>query len=143
MKPPVHRIIIFPGTFVTHGKRGHGSLSPIVRYVMNNGIPWPTIGAVDKRVKVSPVLLVEEFSEAIAAGRGVWGYEGCSLFALCAGFDFEINIMSGREFLGVYLGDSCQGWGGSRKFLKKLLEGLLTPFYLYFNTLWRVGYIAV
>jgi hypothetical protein len=143
MEASVHGIIIFAGTVITHGKTSHGGLWPIVRYVINYGIPGPAIGAVDKRVKVSPVLLVEEFSEAIAAGCCVWGYEGCSLFALCAGFDFEINIMSGREFLGVYLGDSCQGWGGSRKFLKKLLEGLLTPFYLYFNTLWRVGYIAV
>jgi len=96
METSVHGIIIFARTVITHGKNGHGGLWPIVRYVLNYGIAWPAIGAVDKRVKVSPILLVEQFSEAIAAGCCVWGYEGCSLFALFAGFDFEIIIISGR-----------------------------------------------
>jgi len=96
MEASVHGIIIFAGTVITHGKTSHGGLGPIVRYVVNYGIPWPAIGAVDKRVKVSPVLLVEEFSEAIVAGCCVWGYEGCSLFTLFAGFDFEIVIISDR-----------------------------------------------
>jgi hypothetical protein len=96
METSVHGIIIFAGTVITHGKNGHGGLGPVVRYVVNYGIPWPTIGAVDERVKVSPVLLVEEFSEAIATGCCVWGYEGCSLFALFTGFDLEINIIGGR-----------------------------------------------
>jgi hypothetical protein len=96
METSVHRIIIFAGTVITHGKSGHGGLWPIVRYVVNYGIAWSAIGAVDKRVTVSSVLLVEEFSEAIAAGCCVRGYEGCSLFALFAGFNFEIIIISGR-----------------------------------------------
>jgi hypothetical protein len=96
METSVHGIVIFAGTVITHGKTSHGGLWPVVRYVINYGIPGPAIGAVDEGVKVSPVLPVEEFSEAIATGCCVWGYEGCSLFALFTGFDLEIIIISGR-----------------------------------------------
>jgi hypothetical protein len=96
METSVHRIIIFTGTVITHGKGGHGGLWPVVRYVVNYGIPRPAIGAVDKGVKIAPVLLVKEFSEAIATSCCVWGYEGCPFFALFTGFDLETIIMSGR-----------------------------------------------
>ena len=88
--------MIFPGALLTHGKGGHGGLWSVVRHVFNDGIARPAIGAVDKRVKVSPVLPVKEFSEAVTAGRRVWGYEGCALFAFFAGFDFETRVISGR-----------------------------------------------
>jgi hypothetical protein len=106
MKPSVHGIVIFARTLFTHGESGHGGLWSIVRYIVNYGIPWPAIGAVDKRVKVSPVLPVEEFSKAVAAGCRIWGYEDCSPFPLFAGFDFEIRIISGRQFLSVYPSNS-------------------------------------
>jgi hypothetical protein len=96
MKTAVHGIIVFAGTLIAHGKSSHGGLWSVVGYVVNYGVPRPTIGAIDKGVKVSSVLLVDEFSEAIATGCCVWGYEGCSFFALFAGFDLEIIIISGR-----------------------------------------------
>jgi hypothetical protein len=135
--------MIFTGTFFTHGKGGHGGFRSVVRHVTNYGIARPAIGTVNKRVQVSPVLLVKEFPEAVAAGCCVWGYKDCSLFALFAGFYFETGIIGGRQFLGVYLSNNRQGWGRFGKFLKKALEGHLAPFYFYFNTLWRVGHIAV
>ncbi len=116
MKAPIERIMVFTITVIAHGKDSHGGLWPVVRYIVNYGVPRTTIGAVDKGVQVSPVLLVKEFPEAIGAGCCVGRYEGCSLFTLFAGFNLETIVISCGQFLGVYLGNSCQWRGQFREF---------------------------
>jgi hypothetical protein len=143
MKTPVQGIVVLPSAVVAHVKNSHGGFWPVIRNIADYGVPWPTIGAVDKGIEVSPVLLVKEFLEAIAAGCCVRRYEGCSPFPLFTGFDLEIVIISGRQFLGVYLGNACQWWGCLREFFEKMLKSFLASFYLYFYTSRCVSYIAV
>jgi hypothetical protein len=111
MKTSVKRIVIFAGAIVTHSKDCHGGFGPVIGNVVNDGVSWSAVGAVNERIEVSPVLRLKEFPEAIAAACCVRRYEGCSLFTLFAGLDLESAVGSGREFLSFYLGNACQRWG--------------------------------
>jgi hypothetical protein len=143
MKTSIKRIIIFAGAVVTHSKDCHGGFGPVIRNVVNDGVSWPAVGAVNERIEVSSVLWVKEFLEAIAAGCCVRGYEGCSLFALLAGFDFESAVGSGREFLSFYLGNACQRRGRFREFFEKMVKSISASLHLKCNAFRRVGYVAV
>jgi hypothetical protein len=53
--------MIFPLTVIAHGKDGHGGFGPVIRNIIDDRVPWTTIGAVYEWVEVPSVLLVEEF----------------------------------------------------------------------------------
>jgi hypothetical protein len=143
MKTSIKRIMIFAGAVVTHRKDCHGGFGPVIGDVVNDGVSWPTVGAVNERIEVSSVLRVKKFLEAIAAGCCVRRYEGCSLFALLASFDLESAVGSGRKFLGFYLGNACQRRGRFREFFEKMVKTISASLHLKFHAFWRVGYVAV
>jgi hypothetical protein len=143
MKTSVKRIVIFAGAIVTHSKDCHGGFGPVIGNVVNDGVSWSAVGAVNERIEVSPVLRLKEFPEAIAAGCCVRRYEGCSLFTLLAGLDLESAVGSGREFLSFYLGNACQRRGRFREFFEKMVESISASLHLKFHALRRVGYVAV
>jgi hypothetical protein len=143
MKTSVKRIVIFAGAIVTHSKDCHGGFGPVIGNVVNDGVSWSAVGAVNERIEVSPVLRLKEFPEAIAAACCVRRYEGCSLFTLFAGLDLESAVGSGREFLSFYLGNACQRRGRCRQFFEKMVESISASLHLKFHALRRVGYVAV
>jgi hypothetical protein len=143
MKTSVKRIVIFAGAIVTHSKDCHGGFGPVIGNVVNDGVSWSAVGAVNERIEVSPVLRLKEFPEAIAADCCVRRYEGCSLFTLFAGLDLESAVGSGREFLSFYLGNACQRRGRCRQFFEKMVESISASLHLKFHALRRVGYVAV
>jgi hypothetical protein len=54
-----------------HGKNAHSRLIPVVRHILNNGKAWPTIRAVNERILVASVGVIEEFSQAFITGGSV------------------------------------------------------------------------
>jgi len=61
MKSAVSGILIFVMAYRAHRERSHGRFTPVIRDVPDDGEPWPTEGAVDKRVAISEILCREKF----------------------------------------------------------------------------------
>ena len=56
-----YRIIIFLCTIRTHRKLFHTSPLTVIRQRIQYRQPWPTAGAVNKRMQISPILRVKHF----------------------------------------------------------------------------------
>ena len=52
---------------MTHLELSHSRIVSIIRYILNNGEAWPTVGAVDERIQVTTVVGIEQLPEAISA----------------------------------------------------------------------------
>ena len=61
MKTAMQRVLIFLLTLRAHGKRGHGSFSPVIWYIFNNGKAGTTISTVYKWVSVSAIRRISDF----------------------------------------------------------------------------------
>src|SRR5215216_2392856 len=75
MKTSICWILIFSFAIGTHRKRCHRGLWAVIGNVFDNSETWPTVGAVDERVSVAPIVRVEYLTQAIRADgniRGDW-----------------------------------------------------------------------
>jgi hypothetical protein len=59
MKTAIQRVLIFRLAGRTHLEGGHGGQGTIIRHIRNNGKTGTAVGAVGKRVSISPVFGVK------------------------------------------------------------------------------------
>ena len=64
-------IVVFFLTGRTHGKNGHGGHGPVVRNIFDDGKARPAIGAIDKRVAVTPVGRIKQFGQTIGTNGNI------------------------------------------------------------------------
>src|SRR5436190_14714550 len=73
MKASVARVLVLRPTSAAHREPTHGRVGPIVRNSLDDREAWSTVGAVDERIAIATVRLIEQFAQAIAASGDVRG----------------------------------------------------------------------
>ena len=71
VKPAVHGIIIFSLALGTHLKVSHGGFGPVIGDIIDDGVTGTAVGAVNKRVLITPVPRVQQFLQAVIANGHV------------------------------------------------------------------------
>ncbi|MBA7629689.1 hypothetical protein ES703_37193 [subsurface metagenome] len=72
MKAPIQRVIVFLLTLRAHFKPTHGGQGTVVRDVLDDSEPQPTIGTVSKGIMEATVSRREELSFTILTGSDIW-----------------------------------------------------------------------
>src|SRR3990172_1855349 len=65
--------MIFRSAIIAKRETSHRCVGSVVRNVFDNRKAWSAVGAVDERVKKTPIRRVQELSETIGANRDIWG----------------------------------------------------------------------
>ena len=134
MKPAIKRVMIFPFTLRTQGKRLHGCLVTVVGNILNDGEAGAAVGAVYERIAVSSVGRVKQLPETIIthiAVRGNKRHPVCERFTFMNGKSFITNE---RNFLLQDGEDTGQGRGVILYLREKIIERLCRTFYFNFHT---------
>jgi hypothetical protein len=96
MESPVGRIMVFTPARLTHGKRLHGSLRPVIGDRFYNAEPGAAVRAVDKGIGIASVSAVIQFGQTLPAKSNVRRDRCGGLSAAAAGDDGK----TGRYFIG-------------------------------------------
>ena len=67
----VFRIFVFDAAGFTHPEPGHRRIQSVVRQRRDNGKPRTAIGAVNKRVAITPIGRIVHFAQTILADREI------------------------------------------------------------------------
>ncbi len=67
VKSPVGRVFIFRPAGWTHGEAGHRGPRAVVRQLLDDRPPRPAVGAIGKRIPVTPLGRVADFGQALMA----------------------------------------------------------------------------
>ncbi len=68
----VRWVVVLGLAAVAHQERGHGRERPVVRGLSGDGETGPTIGAVDERVAIAPVLWIVHFGTTVGTDFEIW-----------------------------------------------------------------------
>ena len=68
VKPPIHRILILPGTIRAHRKWPHRGARPVIRHIGDDRVPRATVRAIGKRIPIMAINRIENLPPAISTG---------------------------------------------------------------------------
>src|ERR1700739_2571763 len=109
VKPAVQRIAIFRFACGTLFEASHGRVWAIVRKFLDYTEPRPAVRAVSKRIAISPVRRIQEFTQAIRTSRDVRKNECCLWPRIVAIPNLEALIAGNVEEGGLEALDDRQG----------------------------------
>ena len=89
VKPPVSGIRIFGPAFIAHFKFRHGGVRAIIGEFFYNAEPGAAIGAVGKRIQVTPVVWIKDVCQAIRACGNIRQNKGGFFSFVITGSDFK------------------------------------------------------
>lgn len=112
VEPPVERIFVLGAASFTHSECSHCCERPIIGDIFDDGEPGPAVCAVDERVAIPTIGLIEELPQTIRAGGDVRRNELVPFVPLAVP-DFEAPV-SVRRLL-CYL---KKGYVGDRRRLR-------------------------
>src|SRR6516162_9079298 len=101
MKPAVGRIAILPCTIRTHSKPLHRGFRAIVGKCLDDAEPRSAVGTISKRVSISAVSGIENFSQTIGACGDIREDQRDLLSALFAEADFKLVVANAIEKGGL------------------------------------------
>ena len=121
MEPSVSGVIILGLTHLTHSKMLHGGVRPVIRNIIDDGIPWPAIGAIDEWIVIAAVGGIKQLTKAVGTDGDIWGYKG--------GFVGSSSALGNSEAPAILdgFGRNCnlRDTGERRALFRKILaEGL-------------------
>ena len=76
MESSVFRIFIFIQTCFAHHETFHRCIGSVVGNVVNDGISWPAVCAVEEWVLISTIFRVKELTKTVFTNRNVRGNKG-------------------------------------------------------------------
>src|SRR3989338_7552952 len=71
VKSPVSGILVFPLARGAHDESLHRRVRPVIGNAQNDAVPWSAVRAVRERIPEPPIRRIEQFSDALRAGRDV------------------------------------------------------------------------
>ena len=110
MKPSVHRIVIFALAGRAQREAVHRCVATVVRDLLNNGVSWTTVGAIDEGVTVTSIRGVEQFSQTIFASRQINRDLRIDSGTAVRKIDFELSCITRGDIGNVTLayGGQCR-----------------------------------
>ena len=109
VKPAVQWIVIFRVAGGTLFEPSHGRVWAIVRNFLDYAESRPAVRAVRKRIAISPVRRIQEFSQAIRTNRDIWQNERCLWARIVAIPNLEALMADNVEVGGFQALDNGQG----------------------------------
>ncbi len=97
MEAAVQRVFVFLTAPRTHCERLHGSVRAVVWQCLDNAVARSAVGAIGKRVAVTPVVGVKHLAKAIGAGSDVGQDERTFLACFLAVSDFKACVTGGVQ----------------------------------------------
>jgi hypothetical protein len=127
VEAPVGWALVLHPAGGAHRETHHGRALPVVRGARDDRQPRPAVGAIEKGVQIPPVSGIEQFGEALLAGRDIGCDKNSISRTVLAGFDAKLVFPSSRLPFPGQAVDPCEWRRPGGKFAEERVQGMNVP----------------
>src|SRR5262245_37867786 len=128
VKAAIGRVMKFPRAVAAHFKGRHGGSLAIIGNVLDDGESRTTVGAVNKRIAISPIRWIEKLDETVVAGGCIRGDQHTSLLFILTADDVESGLSLRRHDPAINVFDPRQRRRLFAQMCEEILQGQRLPF---------------
>ena len=122
-----------------HREITHRCFGPVIRNILNNRKPWPAVGAVYKRISISPVSRGKHFPQAVIADTDIGRNQRVAKCLPLTGPDFKIlKPTAFKAVFRFYILNNGQPRRSGRNFRDKTFQNFPLSIQLKFHAGGRI-----
>src|SRR6185369_8920987 len=140
MKAPIRRIVVLGAAVTIERPILHGRVRPIVGKSQDHAVAWSAIRAIDVGVKVTMVLFVKQFRQALIAYGQIRRDAHRRTIEANTFADDEIGQPLRLSLVDFDFGDLCSLRRASLEISNEILDAVVAAFEMNFDALFAIQY---